>query len=133
VLEAYPKEVNFILKQFPLRQMHPNADPAARAALAAHKQGKFWEMQQELYKNSRNLSAETIKGLAEKIGLDVKKFEADMNSDEVKKEVDADLALGGRVSVRGTPSFFINGKMARDRSLEGFKAQIDEELKKKKG
>jgi protein-disulfide isomerase len=131
VLQAYPKDVNFVLKQFPLRQIHPNADPAARASLAAGKQGKFWEMHDELYKNSRNLTPETFKGIAEKLGLDVKKFEADMNSDEIKKQVDADLDLGQQVNVRGTPSFFINGKVAQNRSLEGFKAQIDEELKKK--
>jgi protein-disulfide isomerase len=56
-----------------------------------------------------------------------------MGSDEVKKQVDAELALGQQVNVRGTPSFFINGKVAQNRSVEGFKAQIDEELKKKKG
>ena len=132
VLKAYPKDVNFVMKQFPLRQIHPNADPAARAAVAAGKQGKFWEMHDELYKNGRNLTPETIKGIAEKIGLNAKKFETDMNSDEVKKQVDEELALGQKVDVRGTPSFFINGKVASNRSVDGFKAQIDEELKKKK-
>src|ERR1041384_1743758 len=91
VLKAYPNDVNFIMKQFPLRQIHPNADPAARAALAAGKQGKFWEMHDELYKNQRNLSPETMKGIAEKIGLDVAKWQADMDSDAVKKQVDAEL------------------------------------------
>jgi protein-disulfide isomerase len=69
--------------------------------------------------------------IADKIGLDVKKFEDDQNTDEVKKEVDADLALGAKSDVRGTPSFFINGKIAQNRSAEGFKAQIDNELKAK--
>ena len=133
VLKAYPNDVNFVMKQFPLRQIHPNADPAARAAVAAGKQGKFWEMHDELYKNQRNLSPETIKGIAEKIGLDVKKWEADMDSDDVKKEIDEDLALGQKVHVRGTPTLFINGKIAQNRSVEGMKAQIDQELKKKKG
>jgi protein-disulfide isomerase len=131
VLKAYPKDVNFIMKQFPLRQIHPNADPAARAAVAAGRQGKFWEMHDELYKNGRNLTPETIKGIAEKIGLDMKKFEADQNSDDVKKQVDAELALGAKNDVRGTPSFFVNGKIAQNRSVEGFKAQIDAELKAK--
>ena len=88
-------------------------------------------MHDELYKNGRNLSPETIKGIAEKIGLDMKKFEADQNSDEIKKDVDADLALGAKSDVRGTPSFFINGKIAQNRSTEGFKTQIDNELKAK--
>jgi len=131
VLAAYPNDVNFVMKQFPLRQIHPNADPAARAAIAAGKQGKFWEMHDELYKNGRNLTPETIKGIGEKIGLDMKKFEADQGSDEVKKQVDEELALGAKSDVRGTPSFFVNGKIAQNRSLEGFKAQVDAELKAK--
>ncbi len=133
VLKAYPNDVNFVMKQFPLRQIHPNADAAARAALAAGKQGKFWEMHDELYKNMRNLTPETIKGLAEKMGLDTKKFEADMNSDDAKKEVDGDLALGQKSDVRGTPTLFINGKIVVNRSADGMKAQVAEELKKKKG
>jgi protein-disulfide isomerase len=131
VLKAYPNDVNFVMKQFPLRQIHPNADPAARAALAAGRQGKFWEMHDELYKNNKNLSPETIKGIAEKLGLNMKKFEADETSDDVKKQVDDELALGAKVDVRGTPSFFVNGKVAQNRTLEGFKAQIDTELKAK--
>jgi len=131
VLKAYPNDVNFMMKQFPLRQIHPNADPAARAAIAAGKQNKFWEMHDDLYKNSKNLSPETIKGIAEKIGLDMKRFEADQNSDEVKKQVDAELALGAKNDVRGTPSFFVNGKIAQNRTVDGFKAQIDAELKAK--
>jgi len=133
VLKAYPKDVNFIMKQFPLRQIHPNAEPAAEAAIAASRQGKFWEMHDELYKNNKNLTPETIKGIAEKIGLDTKKWEADKSSDDVKKQIDDELALGQKVDVRGTPSFFINGKTAQNRSIDGFKAQIDDELKKKKG
>jgi protein-disulfide isomerase len=131
VLKAYPTNVNFMMKQFPLRQIHPNADPAARAALAAGRQGKFWEMHDELYKNNKNLSPETIKGIAEKLGLNMKKFDADQNSDDVKKQIDDELALGAKVDVRGTPSFFVNGKIAQNRTLEGFKAQIDTELKAK--
>jgi len=133
VLKAYPNDVNFIMKQFPLRQIHPNADPAARAAVAAAKQGKFWEMHDELYKNQRNLSPETMKGIAEKIGLDVAKWQADMDSDAVKKQVDAELALGQSVNVRGTPTLYINGKLAQNRSVDGLKAQVDQELKAKKG
>jgi protein-disulfide isomerase len=131
VLKAYPNDVNFMMKQFPLKQIHPNAEPAARAAIAAGKQSKFWEMHDELYKNFRSLTPETIKGIAEKLSLDMAKFEADMNSDAAKKQVEEELALGAKSDVRGTPSFFINGKIAQNRSLEGFKAQVDTELKAK--
>jgi len=133
VLKAYPKDVRFMMKQFPLRQIHPNAEPAAEAAIAAERQGKFWEMHDELYKAGRNLSPDTIKGIAEKIGLDMKKWDADRNSPEVKKQIDDELALGQKVDVRGTPSLFINGKVVQNRSVDGMKAQIDEALKAKKG
>jgi protein-disulfide isomerase len=132
VLKSYPTDVKFVMKQFPLRQIHPNAEPAAEAAIAAAKQGKFWEMHDELYKNGRNLSPETIKGIAEKIGLDMKKWEADRASDEVKKQIDGELALGQTVDVRGTPSIFVDGKVLQNRSVEGMKAQIDDALKAKK-
>lgn len=131
-LKGYkPTEVKFVMKQFPLRQIHPNAQPAAEAAIAAGKQGKFWEMHDELYKNNKNLTPETIKGIAEKVGLDMKKWEADRNSPEVKKQIDTELALGQTVDVRGTPSIFVNGKVLQNRSVDGMKAQIDEALKKK--
>ena len=131
VLQAYPKDVNFVYKNYPL-PMHPNAEPAARASLAAGKQGKFWEMHDEMFKNSRDLSPQGIRGTAEKIGLDLNKFEADMRSDEIKQQVQRETREGQNAMARGTPSFFINGKVAPNRSLAGFKAQIDEELKKKK-
>jgi protein-disulfide isomerase len=133
VLKAYPDKVNFMMKQFPLRQIHPNADPAARAALAAGRQGKFWEMHDALYKLGRDLNPENIKKTAETLGLDMAKWEADMKSDDVSKQITDELALGSKVNVRGTPTIFINGKMAQNRSVDGFKAQIDEELKNKKG
>ena len=132
VIKAYPKDVRFMMKQFPLRQIHPNAEPAAEAAIAAEKQGKFWEMHDELYKAGRNLSPETIKGIAEKIGLDMKKWDADRQSPDVKKQIDDELALGQKVDVRGTPSLFINGKVVQNRSVDGMKAQVDEALKAKK-
>jgi protein-disulfide isomerase len=132
ILGAYPQNVNFVYKNFPL-PMHPNADPAARAALAAGKQGKFWEMHDELFRHSGDLSSQTIHSLAEKLHLDISKFEADMDSPAVKQQVDVEVRQGKVAGVRGTPSFFINGRSAQARSFEGFRAMIEEELKKKSG
>ncbi len=132
VLKAYPRDVNFVYKNFPL-PMHPNADPAARAALAAGKQGKFWEMHDELFKHGGDLSSQAIRSLAENLRLDVAKFEADMTSPAVKAQVDLEVRQGKVAGVRGTPSFFINGRMTQNRSLEGFRAIIEEELKNKSG
>jgi protein-disulfide isomerase len=131
VLAAYPKELRFVYKQFPLEQIHPNALNAAKASIAARNQGKFWEMHDELFKISRNLAMDEIRKKAEAIGLDMKKFDADMASPDTEKAVRADLELGRTVDVQGTPTMFINGKRVMNRSLEGMKAMVDEELKKK--
>jgi protein-disulfide isomerase len=132
VMTAYPKEVRFIYKQFPLEQIHPNAMNAAKATVAAGNQGKFWEMHDELFKISRNLATDEIRKKAEVVGLDMKKFDADMASPETEKSVREDLAAGRGADVSGTPTFFINGKRVMNRSVEGFKAMVDEELKKPK-
>jgi protein-disulfide isomerase len=131
VLAAYPKDLRFIYKQFPLEQIHQNAMNAAKASVAAGNQGKFWEMHDELFKISRNLAMDEIRKKAEEIGLDMKKFDADMASPETEKAVRADLEVGRTVDVQGTPTMFINGKRVMNRSLEGMKAMVDEELKKK--
>jgi protein-disulfide isomerase len=133
VLAAYPKDVRFVYKQFPLEQIHQNAMNAAKASVAAGNQGKFWEMHDELFKISKNLAMDEIRKKAEEIGLDMKKFDADMASPETEKTVRADLDAGRTVDVQGTPTMFINGKRVMNRSLEGMKAMVDEELKKGKG
>jgi len=129
VLQAYPTQVKFIYKEFPL-PMHANAMPAARAALAAGKQGKFWEMHDKLFANQRALTPENIKQFAQDLGLDMAKFEQDMASPEVQQQIDADMALARQVQVSGTPSLFLNGKRVSNRSVEGIKQMIDEALKK---
>src|SRR5689334_21663796 len=73
VLQAYPKDVQRVYKQYPL-PMHPNAMPASRAALAAGKQGKFWEMHQKLFENQTALGPENYKKWAEELKLDTARF-----------------------------------------------------------
>ena len=133
LLAAYPKDVRYIFKQFPLTMIHQNAMNASKAAVAAGKQGKFWEMHDELFKISRNLAIEEIKKSAEKLGLDTKKFEADMNSPETDKLIKDDMATAGQTDVTGTPSFFIGGKRVVNRTIEGMKQMVEDELKKAKG
>lgn len=130
LLAAYPKQVRFIYKQFPLEQIHQNAMPAAKASIAAKNQNKFWEMHDELFKISRELTSENIRAKAQQIGLDMKKFDADMASPATEKAVRDDLAIGRSVDVQGTPTLFINGKRVMNRSLDGLKAMVDEEIKK---
>jgi protein-disulfide isomerase len=131
VLKAYPNEVKFVYKEFPLSSIHQNALNAAKAAVAAQKQGKFWEMHDKLFANQRALSPDNLKQYAKGIGLNVAKFEKDMTSPEVQKQIADDMKLAQEADVRGTPTLFLNGKRVMNRSFEGLKQMIDEALKQK--
>jgi protein-disulfide isomerase len=121
-------KVNVVFKQFPL-DFHKNARGAAKAALAAHEQGKFWEMSEKLYTNQRDLSPENYTKWAQEIGLNMKKFEADLKNNDSKYEevIKAETNLGANeAKVRGTPSIFVNGWELRQRSVDGVKQIIKE-------
>ena len=126
VLKAYPKEVNYILKNFPL-SFHPQARPAAKAAFAAGEQGKYWEMVDLLLQNAASLSEEKFQELAQQLKLNVDKFLKDYKEKDAKWEelINKDMSLGGQVDVRGTPTFYINGRKTLARDLNAFKAEIE--------
>jgi len=132
VLKAYPDKVNFMVKNFPLG-FHPQARPAAKAAFAAGEQGKYWEMVDALLENGQSLSEEKFKELAENLGLNVKKFLADYKNKDAQWEdyIQKDIALAGQVNVRGTPTFYINGKKTNARDVASFKREIDQILNSK--
>jgi protein-disulfide isomerase len=131
VLQAYPKEVKFVYKEFPL-PMHANALPASRAALAAQRQGKYWEMHDKLFANQRALTPENIKQYAQEIGLDMAKFDQDMASPDVQQQINDDMQLARQAGVSGTPTLYLNGKRIQNRSFEGIKQMVDEALQQKK-
>lgn len=108
-LAAYPGQVRLVYKHFPL-SMHQNAESAARAAVAAQKQGKFWELHHALFTNQHNLDEAGLKKLAAEVGLDVKQWDADRRSEAVADAVTADRKAGEKLGLRGTPSIFINGR-----------------------
>jgi protein-disulfide isomerase len=128
VMQAYPKQVRMVFKQFPL-SMHPFAQPAAIASLAARNQAKFWPLHDQLFANYNKLNDALIRQLAEGIGLDMARFDKDVASPSLQQEVAADTQLGVKAGVRGTPAAYINGKQLKDRSFNGFKQMIDAELK----
>lgn len=131
VLKQYPKDVNLVYKQFPLTSIHPNAMPASKAALAAGKQGKYWEMHEIMFKNMRELSGDKLKQYAQQIGLDMARWEKDMASPEIDAQIQREMKEGSAADVQGTPTIFVNGKRVMNRSVEGFKTMIDEVLKAK--
>lgn len=129
VVAAYPKQVRVVFKHFPLN-MHKFAKAAAIAGLAARNQGKFWPLHDKLFANYNKLNDALIRELAESVGLDMVRFDKDMADPALQLEVAADMQLGTQAGVRGTPAVYINGKLLKDRSFNGFKQMIDSELKK---
>ena len=131
LLEAFPNDLKFVYKNFPL-SFHKQALPAAKAAVAAGKQGKFWEMHDIVFEKMRELSDEKYPIWAGELGLDVEKFKADFASPETAALIAAEQKSGQAAGVRGTPTFFINGrKLVGAQPVTAFKKLIDEQLKKK--
>lgn len=129
VLKKYPDKVKLIFKNFPLRN-HKFARKAAAAALAANRQGKFWEFQARLFKNFNRLSDKKIQEFASELSLNEEEFQKDMKAPKILAIISQDIQDGKRAGVRGTPTIFINGRLLRQRSLEGFRVIIEKELAK---
>ena len=130
MLEKYPTQVKIVEKNFPL-QMHKFARQAATAALAAHKQGKFWEYHKKLFESISSLNDAKVQEIATQLGLDMDKFNKDLKDQALQNIITRDLQEGSAAGVRGTPTIFVNGKPLAARNIEGFQQAIDEELKKK--
>jgi protein-disulfide isomerase len=131
VLEKYPNDVKLVVKHFPL-PMHGYAKKAAIAALAAGKQGKFWEIHEKLFANQKNLSDAKVEAIAGELGLNMEQFNRDLKDPVIASLIDRDMNNGQQANVRGTPTIFVNGKLLNQRGLQGFQQAIDAELKKRK-
>jgi len=131
ILEKYPQQVKLVIKHFPLRS-HAQAMPAAKAALAAYRQGKFWDLHEKLFQNQNQLSEARIKELAQALHLDMGRFEKDMKDPVIDQMINQDLQNGFQVQVQGTPTVFVNGKLVRRADLRGILEVVEAELKKKK-
>ncbi len=131
LIKAFPNDLKFVYKNYPL-PFHKNAMPAAKAAIAAGRQGKYWEMNKKIFENYRTLSEENYLKWAGELGLDIEKFKADMASPQTTALITTEMKQAGAVGVRGTPTFFINGKKPAGRSFELYKSMIEDALKAKK-
>lgn len=109
LMRQFPNDVKLVFKQFPLDD-HTRAEFGAEAALAAQAQGKFWEMHDLLYTGDPNLPRATVLGYARKLGLDMARFTAELDSHKYAARVHAEETEGEDAGVGGTPTFFINGK-----------------------
>lgn len=117
-------DVKYVFK--PLTFVSPISEYAARAAFAANKQGKFIEVHNAMFEFGGQLNEAAIDEIATKQGLDMEKFKADMNSQEVSEELAAVSDLANKIQINGVPALIINGKMVQ--TLDG--AVILENLNK---
>jgi protein-disulfide isomerase len=125
VLKSYGPRVHFVVRNFPLTTVHPNAYNAAQAAEAAKAQGKFWEYIDLLFKNQNTLDRDSLKKYATQVGLDRKQFDADLDSGKYEPLVRHDIEDGEAYGVEATPTFFINGVVLTEFSGEGLRAAIE--------
>lgn len=137
VKEKYGDDIKFQFSHFPLTQIHQNAMAAHRAAEAAAKQGKFWEMHDLLYERQQlwaqsNNAAQIMEDYATELALNVEQFKTDYQSSAVNDIINADLAAGKNLDVTGTPTFFINGQKVEnpEPNIDAFSKLIDEAIAK---
>ncbi len=126
--------IAIVYRHFPLTSIHPNAEFAARAAEAAGKQDKFWEMHDLLFQKQAEWSrvadiVPVFKNYAALVGIDAEKFESDFNSREVKDFVSSQKAHANSSGFPGTPTFVLNGEVINNpSSLEQFKSIISQKI-----
>lgn len=130
VMAEYPGKIKLAVRDFPLESIHPEAFGAAVAANAAHAQGKFLEYIEILYASQEALDAASLRKYAERVGLDLKRFDADIAKPEYAAEVRKDLADGAKLGVGGTPTIFVNGVKIHSLSAPAFRDAIEAALKK---
>lgn len=128
IKKEYGDEVRFVFRQFPL-SFHEQAHLAGQASLAAHAQGKFWEFHDLMFEHQSELDRDSLETYAEQAGLDMAKFKAALDEGTYKDEVDAELEMGKKVAVDGTPTLFINGeRVPNPTDFASVSAQIDKAI-----
>jgi len=133
VIPQFQDRVLFVFKNFPLTKPHPNAQTASQAVEAAALQGKFWEMHSLMYETQEEWSSLRDPGAkfeeyARRIGLNIDQWKKDKDSAKVKDLIKADVALGEKLELPGTPSFLVNGQIIKTNSEEDLINAINQAL-----
>ncbi len=120
IKEEYIKsgKLRYVFRDFPIEQLHPQAQKAAEAAHCAGEQGKYWEMHDLLFEKQKAMEIDHLKSYAKEMKLDVTDFNTCLDSGKYAKEIMKDLQEGQRAGVRGTPSFVL-GKTSKDGNIKG--------------
>jgi protein-disulfide isomerase len=111
IKQAYEGKIRFVFRDYPLSQLHANAEKAAEAAGCANEQGKFWEYHDKLFSNQSALDVASLKSYASQLGLDSGTFDQCLDSSKYAQEIQKDIQDGDSYGVQGTPAFFVNGQL----------------------
>lgn len=130
VLKSYGEKIRFVVRDFPLVQIHANAYRAALAANAANAQNRFFQYTEILYANQDKLDDESLIAYAARLNLNAEQFEADFKGRRFAADIERDIADGKALGIHGTPTVYVNGVKVRELSEEGFRQAIERALKK---
>jgi protein-disulfide isomerase len=128
ITERFPGQVRVAYKTYALPG-HPHAPEAAYAALAAYRQGKFWEMQRMLFDNQKALEKKDLFKYAREVDVDFTQFKKDFEDAELRQALKEDITYGDSVGVGGTPTLFINGRLVPMEKLAPFYEEFEEWVK----
>lgn len=134
LIQDFPEQLRAVSRHFPLINIHKNAMPAAQAAEAAGKQGKFWEMGKILYERQGEWvelsnSKDKFSEYARELGLNEEQFLSDFDSQSVKDKINADILTSQRLRLSYTPSFLLDGRLVSPKNYEEFKKLVEEEIR----
>ena len=125
LLEELRGTLRLVFRHFPLAWQHPGSALAARAAEAAARQDRFWEMHDELFRNPGMLHREALHAHAASVGLDIIQFSQDFDDPTLDRRIERDVASGRLSVVQATPTFFVDGaRVANSRNFEGLRHLI---------
>jgi protein-disulfide isomerase len=125
---VYGDKVRIVWKHHPL-DFHKDAPLAHLAAMAAHEQGKFWEMHDKIFAGQPKIQRDFLLGYARDLGLDMKRFEAALETKKFARQIESDTAEAATLGSTGTPAFFVNGRfLSGARPFADFARLINAEL-----
>ena len=131
LLQRFAGRVRLVWRNFPLEEVHPHALQAALAAEVAAGQGKFWPMHDLLFDNQRHLKPPQLRTCAERLELDMVRYDADMADTVYLQRVREDIESGRASGVRATPTFYVNGVLQDvSAGLQGLFDRVEAQLGK---
>jgi protein-disulfide isomerase len=129
IAAKYQDKVRIVYRQFPLKELHPQAEKAAEASLCANEQGKFWQLHDAMFADQEHLTVDDLKAKAAVLSLDAAAFATCLDSGKHAAAISASIVEGAKAGVAGTPALFINGRLlSGNQPAAEIEMLIDDEL-----